>query len=85
MRKKLVYYKCKPPFSLSLSLSLFNSKSPTNVDWFILDTDSGDAPRIHRAVDYWAHHIVEQANNMIPSRSSSIGANVSYYIHVHCM
>ncbi|XP_019849843.1 PREDICTED: docking protein 5-like isoform X2 [Amphimedon queenslandica] len=52
------------------------SKSPTNVDWFILDTDSGDAPRIHRAVDYWAHHIVEQANNMIPSRSSSVGTNI---------
>lgn len=55
------------------------SKSPTSVDWFILDTDSGDAPRIHKAVDYWAHHIVDQANNMAPSasRSQSVSVHVS--------
>lgn len=40
------------------------SKSPTGVDWFILDTDPGCAPRIHRSVDYWARHIVEQATNV---------------------
>lgn len=62
-----------------LSLSSPSSKSPTSVDWFILDTDSGDAPRIHKAVDYWAHHIVDQANNMAPSasRSQSVSVHVS--------
>lgn len=45
-------------------LFLCFSKSPTGVDWFILETELGQAPRIHRAVDYWARHIVEQANNI---------------------
>jgi hypothetical protein len=45
------------------------SKSPTNVDWFTLETKPGDAPKIHRAVDYWAHHIVEQARNL-PRRNT---------------
>lgn len=39
-------------------------KAPTGVDWFILDTEPGVAMRIHRAVDYWAQHIVEQVANM---------------------
>lgn len=47
------------------------SKSPTNVDWFIVDTDPGDAPKIHRAVDYWARHIVDQARNIPLRRNSS--------------
>lgn len=47
-------------------LFLLLSKSPTGVDWFFLETEQGNAPRIHRAVDCWARHIVEQANN-IPS------------------
>lgn len=40
------------------------SKSPTGVDWFILDTETGCAPKVHQAVDYWARHIVEQTNNI---------------------
>jgi hypothetical protein len=39
------------------------SKSSTGVDWFIVDTDSGAAVRIHRSVDYWAKHIVDQIKN----------------------
>ncbi len=46
------------------------SKSPTGVDWFILDTEPGYAVKIHRVVDYWAKHIVEQVKNM-PTSSSS--------------
>lgn len=45
------------PFSLP-------RKAPTGVDWFIVDTEPGVAMRIHRAVDYWAQHIVEQVANM---------------------
>ena len=30
------------------------------------DTEQGDAPRIHKAVDYWAKHIVDQVKNMVP-------------------
>jgi hypothetical protein len=39
------------------------SKSSTGVDWFIVDTDMGAAVRIHKAVDYWAKHIVDQIKN----------------------
>lgn len=53
-----------------------SSKSPTNVDWFIVDTDPGDAPKIHRAVDFWARHIVDQARN-IPLRRNSSSTVVS--------
>jgi hypothetical protein len=42
------------------------SKSSTGVDWFIVDTDVGAAVRIHRAVDYWAKHIVDQIKNTRP-------------------
>lgn len=50
-------------------------KSPTGVDWFIVDTEPGSATRVHKAVDYWAKHIVEQARNMRhgPQRASSVG------------
>ena len=48
-------------------------KSPTGVDWFILDTEPGVAARVHRAVDYWAQHIVEQANNLQGRSSSLVG------------
>ena len=41
----------------------FCSKSSTGVDWFVLDTEPGCAVRIHKAVDYWAKHIVEQVKN----------------------
>ena len=44
---------------ISLSLSLCR-KSPTGVGWFIVETESGAAQRIHKAVDYWAKYIVEQ-------------------------
>ena len=40
------------------------SKSSTGVDWFVVDTEPGCAVRIHRAVDYWAKHIVEQVKNI---------------------
>lgn len=40
------------------------SKSSTGVDWFIVDTDPGCAVKVHRAVDYWAKHIVEQVKNI---------------------
>ena len=47
--------------SLPLSLSLLLcSKSPTGVGWFIVETESGAALRIHKAVDYWAKYIVDQ-------------------------
>jgi hypothetical protein len=46
--------------------SLTCSKSSTGVDWFIVDTDVGAAVRIHRAVDYWAKHIVDQIKNTRP-------------------
>lgn len=42
------------------------SKSSTGVDWFIVDTDVGAAVRIHKAVDYWAKHIVDQIKNTRP-------------------
>lgn len=38
-------------------------KSSTGVDWFILDSKPGDATRIHRAVEYWARHIVQETRN----------------------
>ena len=44
--------------------TVFYSKSSTGVDWFILDTEPGAAVKIHKAVDYWAKHIVEQVRNM---------------------
>ena len=53
-----------------------SSKSPTGVDWFILDTEPGYAVKIHRVVDYWAKHIVEQVKN-IPSGSSARSVPVS--------
>ena len=54
-------------------LSLTCSKSSTGVDWFIVDTDVGAAVRIHRAVDYWAKHIVDQIKNTRPGvRVSSL-------------
>lgn len=40
------------------------SKSSTGVDWFIVDTEPGCAIKVHRAVDYWAKHIVEQVKNI---------------------
>ena len=40
------------------------SKSSTGVDWFIVDTEPGCAVKVHRAVDYWAKHIVEQVKNI---------------------
>ena len=58
---------CPTPFSTQTELllvSLFPSKSPTGVDWFILDTDAGAATKIHRSVDYWAKHIVDQVKNI---------------------
>lgn len=51
------------------------SKSPTGVDWFILDTDNGAAVRVHRSVDYWAKHIVDQIKNIHGTRVVS-GAEV---------
>ncbi|XP_064399054.1 uncharacterized protein LOC135345566 [Halichondria panicea] len=39
-------------------------QSSTGVDWFILDTEAGSAVKIHRSVDYWAKHIVEQVSNL---------------------
>lgn len=49
-------------FSVSV-VFLLHSKSSTGVDWFIVDTEHGAAVRIHRAVDYWAKHIVDQIKN----------------------
>ena len=48
----------------TLTYTLSFSKSSTGVDWFILDTEPGAAVKIHKAVDYWAKHIVEQVRNM---------------------
>ena len=48
------------PTSHSTLLPPFCSKSCTGVDWFIVDTEKGAAVRIHKAVDYWAKHIVDQ-------------------------
>ena len=42
------------------------------MDWFIVDTDMGAAVRIHKAVDYWAKHIVDQIKNMHGHRGVSI-------------
>ncbi|CAI8034680.1 Docking protein 4 [Geodia barretti] len=39
-------------------------KSPTGVGWFIVETESGAAQRIHKAVDYWAKYIVEQIRSV---------------------
>lgn len=39
------------------------SKSSTGVDWFVMDTESGVAAKVHRAVDYWAKYIVQQIRN----------------------
>lgn len=47
----------------TFSVFLLHSKSSTGVDWFIVDTEHGAAVRIHRAVDYWAKHIVDQIKN----------------------
>lgn len=44
-------------------MSFSSSKSSTGVDWFIVDTEHGAAVRVHRAVDYWAKHIVDQIKN----------------------
>jgi len=55
------------------------SKSPTGVDWFIMDTDPGAASRIHKSVDYWAKHIVDQVKNMTGGRvlrTTSVGASL---------
>ena len=49
-----------------------SSKSSTGVDWFIVDTEHGAAVRIHRAVDYWAKHIVDQIKNTTHSRSRPV-------------
>ena len=46
-----------PPLSLC-------SKSTTGVGWFIVETESGAALRIHKAVDYWAKYIVDQIKSM---------------------
>lgn len=51
-------------FGLNMKALLCScSKSSTGVDWFVLDTEPGCAVRIHKAVDYWAKHIVEQVKN----------------------
>jgi hypothetical protein len=39
-------------------------KSTTGVGWFIVETESGAALRIHKAVDYWAKYIVDQIKSM---------------------
>jgi hypothetical protein len=39
-------------------------KSPTGVGWFIVDTESGAAQRVHKAVDYWAKYIVDQIRSV---------------------
>ena len=54
-----------------IALTLSCSKSSTGVDWFILDTETGAAVKIHKAVDYWAKHIVEQVRNMPVSGSGT--------------
>jgi len=52
-------------------------KSTTGVDWFILDTEPGYAVKIHRVVDYWAKHIVEQVKNLPSSGTSGRSVPVS--------
>ena len=56
----------------------FYRKSSTGVDWFILDSKPGDATRIHRAVEYWARHIVQETRN----RGTSDPTSVRTYMYV---
>lgn len=68
---RILLHTCCNPYSVKHGeltrhyrmLSGLCSKSSTGVDWFVLDTEPGCAIRIHKAVDYWAKHIVEQVKN----------------------
>lgn len=62
----------------------FGSKSSTGVDWFVVDTEPGCAVRIHKAVDYWAKHIVEQVKNTSGGTGEvSIQYKFTYYVMYH--
>ena len=67
------------------TLAVSHSKSSTGVDWFIVDTEPGCAVRIHRAVDYWAKHIVEQVKNMPSSVGSRNNVSVSRHGVSQCL
>ena len=62
------------------------SKSSTGVDWFIVDTEHGAAVRVHKGVDYWAKHIVEQIKNTHGNSIPRVVGpcyNYYYYSHIH--
>ena len=63
--------------SLPPSLPSLSSKSPTGVGWFIVETEGGDAQRIHKAVDYWAKYIVDQIRQQ--QQTHTRGNVVSHY------